>query len=88
METWDACKTGWQKDGSYVPCPECHWAPRVERNPLPGVAVHMPGTTHHGDCPTVPRLTPEDEARLRADLDAIAECHRRAWAESRNYVIG
>lgn len=83
--------TGWQKDGSYVPCEACGWEPAPvprRRNRLPGKAVHWPGTTHYGDCSTIPRLTAEDEAKLRADLDAIRECHRRAWAESRNYVIG
>jgi hypothetical protein len=83
-----ASLTGWQEDGSYVPCPECNWTPPVPRNPPPGVPVRMPGTTHHGDCPTVPRLTPEQERKLHADLAEMDRVRRRGAAEARNYVIG
>ncbi len=79
---------GWQKDGTYVPCQECKWDPPTERLYPPGKALHFPGTTHEGDCPTIPRLSREAERKLQADLDEIARCQRRAWASARNYVIG
>lgn len=80
--------TGWQRDGTYVSCPECKWAPPTERLYPPGKALHFPGTTHHGDCPTVPRLSPEADARLREDLAEMARCRRRAMADAHNYWIG
>ena len=79
-------ETGWQSDGSYVPCPDCKVEPRMYDGP--GTAVHMPGTVHDADCPRVPHLSPEAEAKLLADLREIDECRRRAWANARNYVIG
>lgn len=79
--------TGWQADGSYVPCPECRWVPPVERNPPPGRPVRL-GTSHYGDCPTVPRLSPESEKRLREDLREMDRCRARAWAAAQHYVIG
>lgn len=54
--------TGWQADGTYVPCPECQWAPRAERKPPPVRPVQFPGTSHHADCPTVPRLSSDIES--------------------------
>ncbi len=80
--------TGWQPDGSYVPCPECEWTPAVERNSPPGRPVHFPGTSHYGDCSTVPRLSPETQRQLQDALDDIARCRRRAWATAHTYVIG
>lgn len=83
-----APSTGWQKDGTYVPCQACKWEPPTERLFPASKALHFPGTTHHGDCPTIPHLTPEAEARLREDLAEMARCRRRAWANAHNYVIG
>lgn len=80
--------TGWQQDGTYVACPKCKWEPTPERNPPPGVAVHMPGTTHHSDCPTIPRPTPEQQRALQDRLDEMDRVRRRGAAEARNYVIG
>lgn len=83
-----SAETGWQANGSYVPCPECRWAPAVERNPPPGRPVQYPGTSHYGDCPTIPRLSPEAQRELQAALDEIARCRRRAMATAHTYVIG
>lgn len=80
--------TGWQPDGSYVPCPACRWEPKPERNPAPGVPIRHPGTTHYGDCPTVPRLSPEDERELRARLTEMDRVRRRGAAEAMFHVIG
>ena len=80
--------TGWQADGSYIPCPECGWEPPKMRHEPPGVPVRLPGTTHHGDCPTVPRFSPEQERRLRDDIAEMDRVRRRGAAEGRFYVIG
>jgi hypothetical protein len=80
--------TGWQRDGSYVPCPECRWEPRVERDPPPGFPIHLPSTTHHGDCPTIPRLTRAQERDLRDRLADMDRVRRRGAAEAAHYVIG
>ncbi len=79
--------TGRQPDGSYVPCPECKWAPKVDRNPPPGRPIHWPGTTHYGDCPTIPRLSPAEERELQAALDEMDRCRRRAMATAHTFVI-
>lgn len=72
--------TGLQPDGSYIPCPECRYEPPVYD--LPGEPIRMPGTTHRSDCPKVSLIMdPEAAAKLRADLDAIRENHRRAWRD-------
>ena len=81
-------QTGWQADGSYVPCPECRWAPAVERNPAPGIPVRFPGTTHHGDCPTVQIMSRAEEAELRDRLVEMDRVRRRGAAEAANYWIG
>lgn len=78
--------TGWQADGSYVPCPECKWRPPTWDGP--GTPVRLAGTIHNGWCPTIPRLSPEAERELRARLKEFDDCRRRAWAHARNYVIG
>jgi hypothetical protein len=81
--------TGWQPDGSYVPCPECGWTPAPEpRNSPGGEAVRMPGTTHHGDCPTVQILTPAERRALTERLIEMDRVRRRGAAEARNFVIG
>ncbi len=77
--------TGWQPDGSYVPCPECRWEPEPDNGP--GRAVRFPGTTHRGDCPTIPRMSREDERALHDKLDEMDRVRRRGAAEARNYVI-
>lgn len=89
---------GWQADGSYVPCPQCHWVPaptsRREQE-MPGRALHfvpgvpgVPGSaTHEGNCPVVD-LSPEAKERLRAKFEEFAAASRRAWESARNYVIG
>lgn len=67
-------------------CPEC----RYEKPPHTGLGepVPMPGMTHSADCPTLPRLTPEAQAKLNADLAAISDSRRRAQANAHNVVIG
>jgi hypothetical protein len=79
--------TGWQKDGSYIPCPECRWEPEKPRRPMIGTPLGRFGTIHYGDCSTVPRLSREAEKELRETLDDIDRCQRDAWANARNYVI-
>lgn len=71
---------GWQPDGSYVPCPECAATPKPYTGP--GTAIRLPGVLHHRTCPLVPDLTPS--AELLADLQAIRDNERRAWAEVQN----
>lgn len=78
-------ETGWQPDGSYMPCPACKWEPQPDDGP--GRLVRFPGTTHSGDCPTIPRLSREQERELQAKLREMDECRARAWVEARNYVI-
>lgn len=80
--------TGWQVDRSYVPCPSCRWAPKVERHAAPGTPTHMPGTTHYGDCPTIPRLSREDERALQLRLDDMDRMRRRGAATAHTFVIG
>lgn len=65
--------TGWQEDGSYVPCSECRWKPPTE---------------HPGSGAPAPLLSREAQARLQADLDEMARCRHRAWAAAANYVVG
>ena len=77
-------KTGRQPDGSYVPCPECKWEPPVERRERPGRPVILPGTTHYGDCPTIPQISDECRERL-IEMDRV---RRRGAAEAWNYIIG
>lgn len=79
-------ETGWQPDGSYVPCPSCDWTPAPDNRP--GVAIHWPGTTHRNDCPTIPRLSPEARAELQRKLEDIARAHRDAWRAARDMWIG
>lgn len=79
--------TGWQSDGTYLPCPACRWEPPTERL-RPGAAYHFPGTTHHGDCPTIPRLSPAQQRELQAKLDEMDRVRRRGAAKARSYVIG
>lgn len=67
-------------------CPECRAEPPEHKGP--GVPVPRPGMLHHADCPTLPRLSPEGQDRLNADLARIAESRRRAWAEGAHHVIG
>lgn len=77
--------TGWQDDGSYIPCPECKLEPVVYEGP--GVPVRQPGTIHRSTCPTVPHLSPEAQERLRAKMADIARCEREAWIKSRGAWI-
>lgn len=84
--------TGWQADGSYVPCKECGWEPPPPpRNPPPGVALDVfprtPGTaTHHGDCPVV-ALPKDVQRKLYDDLAEMDRVRRRGAAEAANFVI-
>lgn len=77
---------GLQKDGSYVPCPECKYVPPPYTGP--GTPIRQEGTIHLAECPTIPKPTEEERERLREDLRKITEAQRRAWAESRNIWIG
>lgn len=77
-------QSGWQPDGSYVPCPKCGYEPAPHSGP--GTPVRMPGTIHHSTCPTVPDLRPSPE--LLAQLAEIRACERRAWAAAQTEVIG
>jgi hypothetical protein len=56
----------------------------------PGVPITTPGVLHHRDCPTLAwmTLTPEQEAELRRQFDAIRESERQAWINGHNYLIG
>ncbi len=85
-----AVDTGWQEDGSYVPCPECQWTPSPDP-PGPGVPVyaipHRPGSSgHRSTCPTV-ALSPEAQQRVRTKFDEIDRARRIAWANARNCWI-
>lgn len=82
--------TGWQDDGTYVPCPECKWAPPAENPELAAFStpLHWGGTTHHGSCPVIPRLSPEDERALHDRLAEMDRVRTRGAAEAMFYVIG
>lgn len=84
--------TGWQPDGSYVPCVSCGWEPPPDpprRRNHPGEPVRMTGWTfHHAHCSTIPRPTAEDERKQREWQDENRRRMARARAEARNYVIG
>ena len=69
-------------------CPVCKYTLPVDRYERPGKGILNPGTYHYNDCPTIPHLSAEAEARLQENLDEIACCRRRAWASAHNYVIG
>ena len=79
-----SAETGWQTDGTYVPCPVCGWEPEPDRGP--GVLVRWPGTTHHRTCSRVPDLSPSPELLIK--LREIEDAHRRAAASVHNYFIG
>ncbi len=82
-------KTGWQRDGSYVPCEECHWTPYPEPEGIPGFALrNLHETGHRKDCPTVPRFTADQERDLRERLDEMDRVRSRGAAEGRNFFIG
>lgn len=53
----------------------------------PGVPITLGGQRHKSSCPTVPHLSREAEAKLRADLDEMDRMRRRAEVESRHIVI-
>lgn len=72
----------------YVPCPECHYIDPGLFSDGFGVPVRLGGTSHPQNCPTIPKLSPEAEERLRRDLEEMDRCRRRAEVESRNYFIG
>lgn len=58
-------------------CENCRYIPP----PYTGIGtpIRVPGVTHHGDCPTVPQLSPEARARLNKKLDE----HARARIDNR-----
>ena len=81
--------SGYQADGSYVPCPECRYVPPEDTSPSFAVAIPVmprkPGVAiHRGDCPTVPQVSRETQDRL-IEMDRV---RRRGAAEARNFVIG
>jgi hypothetical protein len=80
-------ETGWQDDGSYVPCPECGYTPAPDNPDMPGVAIHIPGTIHESSCPKVPNLSPEAADKLREKLKEMDRVRARGWAEARNAWI-
>lgn len=69
------------------PCPICKPV-MPETHAGPGVPVVLPGVVHRPECPTLPHLTGDQQRQLNADLDAIARCHRRAVALSRDVWLG
>jgi len=73
--------TGWQVDGTYVPCKDCGYIPPPENTNLPGVAWRSDETWHFNNCPTVPQLSSESKDRLRRTLDEMDEKRREATAE-------
>ena len=74
----DRTAPGWQPDGTYVPCPECQWAPTLS------LAIQMLGTYHFSNCPTVPQVS----AECHRGLVEMARAQRRGAAEARDCVIG
>ncbi len=46
---------GWQPDGSYIACSECHCEP--ERHHGPGRVARPAGSIHHAWCPTIPQVS-------------------------------
>lgn len=71
------------------PCPECKH-PLDDRSGYPDwvTPVFMPGQPHYGWCPTLPHLTAEEEAKLRAELAELADARRRAMQAAHNIWIG
>jgi len=80
--------TGRQKDGTYIPCPQCNWTPPIERNPGPGYPVLSTGITHYSDCPTIPTFTPQERRELVERLAEMDRVRRRGAAEAMNFWIG
>jgi hypothetical protein len=79
---------GYQKDGSYIPCPDCKHIPAPDPEG-PGIVIPVlprtPGTAiHNGGCPQVPRISDETRHKL-IEMDRQ---RRRAEVESRNFFIG
>lgn len=67
-------------------CPECRYEDPIYEGP--GVPIQVPGVVHRGDCPTIPRPSPEAAADLRVRLDDMARARGRAMHEARNIWIG
>lgn len=61
-------------------CTECYAVP--EPYDGLGVPIHRPGRMHHGWCPTIPHLSPEQRDDLNRRLDEI----RRARIDTRRYL--
>lgn len=72
-------------------CPVCKIEPPKASDYPPFVTpIYTPGVRHDAnnhDCPSVLRLSPEAEARLKKRLDALDEARRRAWVSARDYII-
>lgn len=69
-------------------CPVCRYIPKRANHPDFATPIKMPGTPHKGDCPTIPRLSPEQQADLRERLKELDDARRAAWRDARNYIIG
>lgn len=83
--------TGYQPDGSYIPCPDCRYQPPSEEDIPFSVPLRAGFTTlHDADCPTggIPRGTPEEERELREKLDEMDRVRRRGYASARNFILG
>lgn len=81
--------TGYQPDGSYIPCPECRYVPPVDEDEGPGCRISgQRGTIHESDCPTVPNLSQRDREELWERLREMDRCRGRAAVAARNYWVG
>lgn len=69
-------------------CPDCKLIRKPYDGPDFGTPIEMPGMIHKNNCPRVPHLSKDADAKLREDLEEIRRCHRRAWASAHSYVIG
>jgi hypothetical protein len=72
-------KSGWQPDGSYIPCPECGAAPVTEHE----AGADVPAVTHRIDCSRLPGPTADGAATRRADAEAVDRVRRAGEAEAR-----
>ena len=67
-------------------CPICQPEPE-EPYSGPGVPVKVAGVRHRQKCPTLPRLSTEDEEALKKSFDDISKAKRRAWEASQGIVL-
>lgn len=72
----------------YVPCPSCSQIDSSLYHDGPGRPVRLGGVVHARTCPLLPHPTPEQEEKLRKDLEEMDRARRRAWEGAHNHVIG